>query len=227
MDADPSVAPPKRKRVTAVALAITSLILFVITGALIVITPVFLLCVPLWALPAMLSAIAVGRLVWDYKDGRPPTRRVTIFVVATALVLMTHVLVGGSKSWLRLGLALRLWQVGGIGRVEEWVRSQIDPLRAEWDAMGGQEGLRKFSNEDRVRFLFRPKDSPEWLRPLRSYLPARISRDANDRPNGIVFIIAGWDHGWGLTVLCEPSPDSLQRHWPGKLTNRSYIWGTP
>jgi hypothetical protein len=221
-----SVAPPKRKRFTAIGLANSALILFVITGALIVWTPIFLLCIPLWALPAGLSAVALGRLIWDYKDGLRPTRRATAFVVAIALLLVTHVCVGGSSSWLRIGLALRLWQVGGIGRVEEWVRTQIDPLRLEWDAMGGEKGLAKLSHEEHVRFLLRPKDSPEWLRPLRSYLPARISHDANG-PNGITFELSGWDHGWGLTVLCEPTPVSLIQHGPRRLTDRSYIWGTP
>ena len=222
-----SIQPPKPRRVTAARLSAWSIALFVVIGALILWTPIFLLCMSLWALPAVLSGVAVGKLVWDYKDGVRPSRRVALFVCVTAFLLIVHAFCGGSSSWLRLGVAIRLWRVGGIERVEQWVDQQINPLRTEWDAMGGQQGLEKLSHDDRMKFLFRPKDSPEWLMPLRSYLPARISDDANGRPDGVSFQLSGWDHGWGLTVLCEPSSYSLQKRWPARLTDRSYVWGNP
>ena len=39
--------------------------------------------------------------------------------------------------------------------------------------------------------------------------------------------LTGWDHGWGLTVLCEPTTDSLAQRWHRRLSDRSFVWGLP
>ena len=266
------VAKP-RARNSAADYALVGLILFLLNGALIVYSPMWSLCMPLAFIGPLFALIAVGKLVIGRRAARaalnsasaapaaPPAtrhkRRHVVFVTFVAVITLLHLAAGGNRLWFRLGVEWRLRQVGGLARVEQWTQQHVDKLRRRFDEIGGLRGMERLEHDDRLEFLFvRPPARPDWLAPLTSYLPARVSNDIEGRPDGIDFSLGGWDHAWGMSVQADSSspppppatssptsqtssssspssqPSSsatrvTENRWPSRLSDRSHLWGRP
>jgi len=204
-------------------------VVFLAYGLLIIWSPGFSLCIPLWGVPVVLALIGAKRLISELHAKRPAARQRVWWVAASLLVFALHLPIAGNCLWLRCGVELRLFQAGGIKGLEAWVSSHIGARQAEWESLGGYEGLKKLDDESVRRFLIvAPDDIPPHFKPLRHYLPqGHMIQGGDGRPVGITFMLAGWDHGWGLTVYRDLPPQGEMPAWPYSLTDRSYVWGKP
>jgi hypothetical protein len=198
---------------------------FILNGALIMWSPLWAVaCCPLWGMP--ICFIGAAWLFGDFRRGQQGARKRAVWVGASVLVFALHLLLGGNQIWLRCGLELRLWQVGGITQVESWVDSYVGPLQAEWDRRLASDGFEQLSQASRERFfVVTLEDIPPCLKPLAYYLrPTRIIH-VDGRPAGVSFRFGIHEASWGLNVYKDGPPKEEAGSWPRRLGHRSYVWG--
>lgn len=227
-------AKPRRAigDISSFTLSLLALISFIATGALIIWTPLWSLCIPLWVLAPAIASLGFVQWLGERKrrsetSPRPSTRH-AIFVSVVAFVVVLQTVLGGPKLWFRIGVELRLWQAGGLPRVESWVSNYTASLREEWSRRGGMEAIAKADDATRRKFFFRPpkEDQPSWLSPLTKYLPPQI-KSGKDGPDGIDFVLSGWDHGWSLHVYSQPPNPPPTTWWVNRLSDRSFLTSSP